>query len=831
MLFRTTFVVLLFAAPALAQEPPLPAGAVARIGSTRLRHAAEVCALAYSADGKLLASAAEDGTVLVHDATAGTLRHRFQIAPRTEVARRVLPGGGIVTELEAAEAGPFAAVLRFSPDSQRLYIAGRGAIYAYRLDDGKPAFHALRVSEQCLALSPQLAAAFVGSMAFSVRDIDSAAGQFRRRLDIGGTFPSRAEFTPHGLLSSGRFVVRLFDPVSGAQRGEWSWPADGEMSAVTLSPDGNTFALIVATDPPKLGSESPAPKPGELVLWDRRDLKQRRTVAGVTYAECLSYAPDGKSLAVCCREGLLLLDPNSGRVLRTMAGCPRVTRLAFSPDGKTLAAASGMAISLWDTTTGRRLAPSAEPAGDVVCVRFVDSHRLLVFAGEIVEYDWRAGTVAKRYPAPPHTNPAADEVSRDSSTLVVGDELSVRAIDVATGRVKWVLNGVAVERCGFSPDGTRLTVLGPGGFATLDPRSGPGPFRVYTKEFDLTRAVGGLTLSPDGALVAGSITTPSDDDQPDIKVVSLWRSRDGKAVRDLSPNVHSWGRPAFSHDGRRLATLAFVNVPGGTDVDERAQYRLLVWETQYGRLLRDVRELRGDASCLALAPDGYSAAYSSGDGSVRVLETSTGVERAHFIGNQRDIRSIAFSPCGRYLASASVDGPVLVWDLYAPLLGPAPAPAKLWAELARDEVAFLAMRRLAAAPEAAVELFREQIRPVKPIAEERVRQLLADLDSPRYAVRATAVAELQRFADQLEPHLNRHAAAPGTSAEVRRQLRRLVERVDEPTGDFVVRLRALEVLQQINSPAAKALLAEWADDAPAARFAQEARAALERMKR
>src|SRR5437763_1227334 len=50
---------------------PLPEGAIARIGTVRLRHAGPVTALAYSHDGKVLASGSEDGTIRLWDAANG----------------------------------------------------------------------------------------------------------------------------------------------------------------------------------------------------------------------------------------------------------------------------------------------------------------------------------------------------------------------------------------------------------------------------------------------------------------------------------------------------------------------------------------------------------------------------------------------------------------------------------------------------------------------------------------------------------------------------------------------------------------------------------------
>src|SRR5262249_19316152 len=62
-----------------AADPPLPAGAVARLGSPHLRHAARVTAVAFAPDGKSLATASLDRTVCVWDLATGAARHRLRL--------------------------------------------------------------------------------------------------------------------------------------------------------------------------------------------------------------------------------------------------------------------------------------------------------------------------------------------------------------------------------------------------------------------------------------------------------------------------------------------------------------------------------------------------------------------------------------------------------------------------------------------------------------------------------------------------------------------------------------------------------------------------------
>ena len=68
-----TLVVIAMASLAAATraDEPLPNGAIARLGITALRHNHTISALAFSADGKRLASASWDKTARVWDTATG----------------------------------------------------------------------------------------------------------------------------------------------------------------------------------------------------------------------------------------------------------------------------------------------------------------------------------------------------------------------------------------------------------------------------------------------------------------------------------------------------------------------------------------------------------------------------------------------------------------------------------------------------------------------------------------------------------------------------------------------------------------------------------------
>jgi hypothetical protein len=157
----------------------------------------------------------------------------------------------------------------------------------------------------------------------------------------------------------------------------------------------------------------------------------------------------------------------------------------------------------------------------------------------------------------------------------------------------------------------------------------------------------------------------------------------------------------------------------------------------------------------------------------------------------------------------------------------------LWTDLRNDDAtrAYAAIRKLAARPEQAVPLLRQQLS--LGLGDGEIARLIVDLDSEQFHVREKASEELERLGTAAERPL-REALSGRASAELRGRVARLLEKMrvqqdEQPSGEQLREIRAVQVLELIANVEACELLRALADKGPTGRLREQAKAAVARL--
>src|SRR5262249_48358908 len=254
------------------------------------------------------------------------------------------------------------------------------------------------------------------------------------------------------------------------------------------------------------------------------------------------------------------------------------------------------------------------------------------------------------------------------------------------------------------------------------------------------------------------------------------------------------------------------------------------------------------ASCqMVFSPDARIVAVVQG-GAVFLHESASGLERERPAAPRpgEDVTRLTFSPPRRApVARYYHEHSPLVWDVTGRLQKGKVAETKvsparleeLWRDLGDREdgvKAHKAIWELVAAPKQTVPFLKERLQLPK-LDEKKVAQWIADLSDSRFSVRAVAMEELEQLGLDAESALRR-ALGEGTdekpTLDVRRRVEVLLGKLDceVPPRTWLQVLRALEVLEQIGTPAAQDVVARIASSPSESRLRRSAQTCLDRLR-
>jgi WD40 repeat protein len=290
------------------------------------QHSGRIVGIAFSPDGRHLASADSDGKVQLWD-----LMSRKTLAS-IEYARYV---SGIA----------------FSPDGRHLACAGLGVpAIVLNVPTLTRSFAAGR-SHRAMTFADGGKALYTDQSGTLQRwDVESGLLTWQSASNDVFRLPGinpQAAFSPDGAkFAVGTFErgARVWDVQSAAEMASFPREGDEFLFRLAFSPDGGTLATG-HTD-------------GTVTLWALSGGQRRlRTLGGHTsWITALAFSPDGTRLASGSYDhAIVVWDTTTGQKLTWLKGHEdEVDALAFSPDGRKLASGSkDQSIRLWDLTRPR----------------------------------------------------------------------------------------------------------------------------------------------------------------------------------------------------------------------------------------------------------------------------------------------------------------------------------------------------------------------------------------------------------------------------------------------------------------------------------------------
>ena len=572
--------------------------------------------VAWSPDGKRLATGSDDNTAKVWDAATG--KELLTLRGHSELCHSVA----------------------WSPDGKRLATGSLDrTAKVWDADTGKELLtlsgHSLAVNS--VAWSPDGKRLATGSADDTAKVWDAATGKElltdperpQRLLLERGLEPGR-QAAGHRKSAYSDNTAKVWDAVTGKELLTLSGHSDTVWS-VAWSPDGKRLAT---------GSEDNTAK-----VWDAVTGKELLTLSshsGTVWS--VAWSPDGERLATGSDDKTAKVwDAGTGEELLILKGhYLGVNSVAWSPDGKRLATGSSAdnTAKVWDATMGRELLTLSGHSGTVHSVAWSpDGKRLATGSEDKTAKVWDATTGMELLTLSGHSRDVESVAwSPDGKRLATGSlDGTAKVWDADTGKELLTLSGHSgtVHSVAWSPDGKRLAT---------------GSEDKTAKVWDVTTGKELLTLSghsfvysvawsPDGKrLATGTLDATA----------KVWDAVTGTVILSgHSDYVHS---VAWSPDGKRLATGRSGNTAEVSDAATGKELLTLSGHTE-------------SVVGVAWSPDGKRLATGSDDKTAKVWDATTGKELLTLSGHSGFVESVAWSPDGKRLATGSNDKTVQVYAM------------------------------------------------------------------------------------------------------------------------------------------------------------------------
>jgi WD40 repeat protein len=649
-----------------------------------IAHDSSVGFVAFSPDGKTLATATWDGVARLFDAVTFIETGRFVHGKRLRAmvfspdSRFLATASDNTARISRVPAGDQAASLvhegpvydlAFSPDSRILASCGWSRIA--RLTDTATGIETGQVSHKRqitqVSFSPDGRFIVTASGDRSARITDLASGgpvaSVRHKWEI-----KTLAVNPNGralATSAWERVLRISSMRNGRKLAEIQYEVP--VTSAVFSPDGRRVATTLHENTVCIS-----------------DIVSGKEVARVRHRDmvfCVTFSSDGGLLGTTDRDGIARVSlASTGAELKRVRHDDTIFKIAFDASNRRFATAGhDRVVRVWGLQPDKHEVVISNPGDATEVVFLPDGQRIAtaIADGRVCISDAGSGagmgstkSIASKQEWPlPVTIISPDRKlvasSRDNklsmfdmegfnrrfgvnfewrvirgmfngsgTVLAVITESSgsplryaLHLVDPGSHTVRRTDIHSAVRAMAFSPDDRWLA------FATwdrqvrlIDPATG-----AENRSFAQNSQVNALRFHPDGKAIAVALES---------RVVQIMDSTTGKPLVDIRQD-RSCHDVLFSPDGK---TMAVVTYKGVVCLYNSAS------GTEAGRIRHDA-----DVHRIAFSEDGFLIASASGDHTALVSDAVSGREVARIIHND-NVAAVAFSPDGRLVASTSRDG-------------------------------------------------------------------------------------------------------------------------------------------------------------------------------